>query len=76
MGKAVASAILLVMQPDRYGPWNNPSESALRSLGLWPAFSSGESLGSQYAKVNEVLCQLSQELGTDLWTLDALFYGL
>ncbi len=36
LGKAIATAILIVAYPDRYGVWNNTSEAALRQLGLWP----------------------------------------
>ena len=33
MGKNVASAILMVTQPDRYGVWNNRSEANMKRLG-------------------------------------------
>ena len=36
LGKALATAILLVVYPDRYGVWNNTSESGLKILGIWP----------------------------------------
>lgn len=34
LGKALATAILLVAYPDRYGVWNNASEAALKQLGI------------------------------------------
>lgn len=71
MGRAVITAILLVAYPDEYSVWNNTSEDALKYLGLWPTFDRGESFGSRYMKVNEVLRQLAEALATDLWTLDA-----
>lgn len=52
MGKNIATAILLITQPDRYGVWNNRSEAVMKQLGLWPQFQRGESLGNQYVKVN------------------------
>jgi hypothetical protein len=74
MGRAVVTAILLVAYPEDYGVWNNTSEGALKSLGLWPTFDRGESFGGRYLKVNSVLRELAQTLGTDLWTLDATMW--
>lgn len=76
MGKNVASAILLVTLPDRYGVWNNRSEANMKRLGIWPNFDRGESFGSRYVKVNQVLLQLRDTLQIDLWTLDALWWYL
>jgi len=76
MGKNVASAILIVTQPDRYGVWNNCSEASMNRLGIWPEFDRGESFGNRYVKVNQILLQLRDTLQTDLWTLDALWWYL
>jgi len=76
MGKNVASAILLVTHPDRYGVWNNRSEANMKRLGIWPQFDRGESFGSRYVKVNQFLLQLRDALQVDLWTLDALWWYL
>jgi hypothetical protein len=76
MGKNVASAILLVAQPDRYGVWNNRSEAAMKRLGIWPSFDRGESFGCRYVKVNQILLHLRDTLPTDLWTLDGLWWYL
>lgn len=76
MGKNVASAILLISHPERYGVWNNRSEANMKALGIWPTFERGESFGSRYVKVNEILLQLQDALKIDLWTLDALWYYL
>lgn len=76
MGKNVASAILLVTHPDRYGVWNNRSEANMKRLGIWPHFDRGESFGNRYVKVNQVLLQLRDALDIDLWTLDALWWYL
>ncbi len=74
LGKAIASAILLVAYPDKYGVWNNVSEVALKRLGIWPDFRRGESAGQRYEQVNALLVRLSKDLGIDLWTLDALLW--
>jgi hypothetical protein len=74
MGKNVASAILLVAHPCRYGVWNNRSEANMKRLGIWPNFHRGESFGSRYVKVNQILLQLRDALQIDLWTLDALWF--
>lgn len=54
--------------------WNNTSEGCLKSLGLWPIFERGESMGNRYSKINQTLLQLSKELNTDLWTLDGFLW--
>jgi len=76
MGKNVATGILIVMFPEKYGVWNSRSEGGLKKHGIWPSFERGESFGKRYVKVNEVLLRLCEELGTDLWTLDSLWYFL
>ena len=76
LGRNTATAILLVTQPDKYGVWNSSSEANLRQLGIWPTFEWGESFGSKYVKVNQVLLQLRDKLHTDLWTLDGLWWFL
>ncbi len=74
LGKGIATAMLLVAFPEKYGVWNNVSEKALRDLGVWPVFERGESFGHQYERVNDVLTHLGTELDVDLWTLDALLW--
>ena len=76
MGRAVASAILLVTKPEQYGVWNKCSNDSMIQLGILPKFEQGESLGNQYVKVNQVLLQLRDALATDLWTLDLLWWFL
>ncbi|HQY94826.1 MAG: endonuclease NucS domain-containing protein [Caldilinea sp.] len=76
MGRAVATAILLVAHPDRYGVWNTTSEAGLKALELWPRFERGEREGSRYATINVLLLELCAALQVDLWTLDALWYYL
>lgn len=75
MGKAIITAILQIVYPDKYGVWNNTSEAGLRVLKVWPKFEHGESIGSKYAKINEVLKELSRELNIDLWSLDSLWWA-
>jgi len=72
----VASAILLVARPDRYGVWNNRSEVSMKRLAIWPDFDRGESFGRRYVKVNQILLHLRDVLQTDLWTLDGLWWYL
>jgi hypothetical protein len=75
-GKALATAILLVSSPDKYGVWNNTSENALRQVGLWQEFVKGKTPGQQYEDINQLLKQISNDLKIDLWTLDALMWGI
>lgn len=74
LGRAVATAILTVAYQDRYGVWNNTSEEGMRSVGAWPQFARGLSIGARYEKINEILNQLASDLHVDLWTLDALWH--
>lgn len=74
MGKGIVTAVLYVANPEKHGVWNNKSETAMNELGIWPAFSRGTSFGEKYVQVNEVLLQLAEDLGTDLWTLDSLWH--
>lgn len=75
-GKALATAILLVSSPNENGVWNNTSEGALRQVGLWQEYVRGKTPGQQYEQLNQLLKQMSIDLGIDLWTLDALMWGL
>jgi len=74
MGKAIATAILFIACPDRYGIWNRTSQSGMIKLGVWPSFDRGESFGRQYIRVNQILLQLRDALKTDLWTLDYVWW--
>jgi hypothetical protein len=76
LGKAIATAILTVAYPEKYGVWNNTSEAALRKKQLWPHFDRGEGIGGRYDKVNNLLIRLSNDLSTDLWTLDAIWWAI
>lgn len=76
MGKGIITAILHVAHPERYGVWNNTSDSALVELGLMPRFDRGARFGERYAAINKVLRQVAASLDVDLWTLDALWWGL
>ena len=72
-GKAVATAILLVVYPERYGVWNRVTEEAMRRLGLWPEFPRGATAGQRYGILNQRLNAIAEELGLDLWALDSLW---
>lgn len=75
-GKALATAILLIVYPDRYGVWNSTSEAGLKALELWPDFDHGSTMGQKYEQINAILNSLAKDLGTDLWTIDALWWVL
>lgn len=74
IGKNIASAILIIMNPNKYGVWNNRSESRMKLMSLLPGFDRGDTFGKKYVKVNAVLRTLSNKLEIDLWTLDALWW--
>lgn len=74
LGKAVATAILQIMHPEKYGVYNGTSESGMARLNLLPDFDRGAPLSDRYAMINQILLGLAEELGIDLWTLDALWW--
>jgi len=74
MGKAIATSILLVAYPQKYGVWNGTSEAALKKLFIFPSMRLGG--GFRYKAINDLLLQLSSDLVIDLWTLDALWWQL
>jgi len=75
-GKGIITAILIVTYPDRYGVWNNTSESGLVELGLMPEWPRGASFGVRYKAINAVLNELARRLEVDLWTLDTIWWYL
>lgn len=75
-GKALATAILMVAYPDQYGVWNNTSEGALKTVALWGEYVRGRTPGQQYEQINKLLINLAKDLEIDLWTLDALMWGV
>lgn len=75
MASATVTAILLIMFPKKYGVWNKTTEKGLATLDLLPS-RNGMKLGEYYSEINDVLQQISRRMGTDLWTLDALWYYL
>jgi hypothetical protein len=76
LGKAIATAILTVAYPAKYGVWNNTSEAVLRKVELWPDFAKGEDIGGRYAKINALLARLAVDLEMDFWTLDAFWWAV
>ena len=55
---------------------NNVAERALKHLWLWPQGIGNASEAEVYEVVNHLLLRLASELGTDLWTLDYLWWYL
>ena len=76
LGRALITGILQVTYPERYGVLNNVAERALKHLRLWPQGIENASEAEVYEVVNHLLLRLASELGTDLWTLDYLWWYL
>jgi hypothetical protein len=74
LSKAVLTPILLIAYPERYGVWNQVSEGAMKTLGVWPDFESGQAFGHKYEQVNGQLVEIAGAVGVDLWVLDALWW--
>ncbi|HOU42273.1 MAG TPA: hypothetical protein PK829_13485, partial [Promineifilum sp.] len=73
IGRAIATPILHVVYPDRYGVWNSQSHAGLQAIGALPRFEPGWTDGQKYEAVNETLLALAEALRIDLWTLDAVW---
>lgn len=74
LGKGILSALLIVVNPNKYGVWNGTSEGGLIALGLFPEFDRGTTFGAKYDRINSTLNRLAAALDVDLWTLDALWW--
>lgn len=72
MGKAVTTPILLVVRPDKYGVWNEPSQQGLKRLNLLPNFSKGTSFADKYMAINKVLNELARNYDLSLWQVDGV----
>jgi len=78
-GNAMATAILLVHNVEKYGVWNKTSQNALDHLGLWK-WGNGNKM-EYYSNINETLIKLRDKVRKiysdtdfDLWKLDAVLY--
>ncbi len=77
MGKAIASAILHVAYPDRYGVWNKRVVASFRKLGVLEKLKLKGTI-EDYPLVNKLLLEIlkllkeeGKEIG--LWELDAIW---
>ena len=73
-GPAISTAILHVSNPQKYGVWNTTSQAGWVNTGLWPTQRANIPFGTYYQTVNEILKAIAEEIGVDLWTLDALWW--
>ena len=73
LGRAIATPILTVVYPEKYGVFNSRSERALKHFGLFPDFERGASFADRYIAVSEVLNRLAHEYNLSLLELDEVF---
>jgi hypothetical protein len=76
LGMPVLSAILLIIYPDKYGVWNNTSDTGLKLVRLWDKHWETQPTGKTYIEMNQIYQELCSYLKIDLWTLDALWWVL
>lgn len=74
MGKAIATPILLVVYPGKYGVWNELSQQGLERLNRFPRFGRGASFADKYTKINAVLNDLARQYNLTLWQVDSAFW--
>jgi len=73
LGRAVATPILAVVYPSKYGVFNSKSEYCLKYFGLLPNFKTKTSFAERYLAVNETLIRLAREHNLALLELDEVF---
>ena len=73
LGRAIATPILTVVYPEKYGVFNSRSERALKHFGLFPDLERGASFADRYIAVNEVLNQRAHKYDLSLLELDEVF---
>jgi hypothetical protein len=76
LGRAILTPILLVAYPEKYGVWNDISNSNLNLLQIMPEFDPDCPFGDRYVEVNRILKDLARRLQIDLWTLDNVDWKL
>lgn len=81
MGIGIATPILFVTYPEKYGVLNAKTEAGLKLLGAWPSKSATD--GELYERVNPILTWFRDEFnrklgqnGVDFWALDAYWHAL
>lgn len=68
-GPALATAILLVFQPDKYSVYNTKALNGMKSIGLFP-YATMNNFAEQYVSYNDKVIELSHEQGLSLWEMD------
>lgn len=74
-GKNLATGLLHVFNWQKYGVWNNRSQTVLKKLNRLPNISYSN-LGQSYNRFNSELQRLSRELEIDLAELDCFLWWL
>jgi len=74
LGRAVITAILHLVYPDKYGVYNRTVEQGLNELNRMPKFDRGERFGSRYCKINKALDNLARETGLSLAEVDSFMW--
>lgn len=70
--RAVLTAILMCVHPDKYAVYNSKSASGLTWLGLNRARKT-DSLGQQYVEINKACREVKERLNRDLELVDLMF---
>lgn len=60
IGKGLATSILMDLNSQKYATWNNKTNMGLEALGLSPQFAWGDSWGTRYEKVMEIIRRIRE----------------
>lgn len=73
LGRAVATPILMVVYPEKYGVYNRISEAGLETIELLPKFKLSDPFSKRYLAVNNVLLGIASERNVPLYLVDTMF---
>ncbi len=73
LGRAVATPILMLVYPDKYGVYNNTSEAGLKNMGRLPGIKDSESFTKRYLAINKALLDIAAECQIPLYLVDTMF---
>lgn len=70
LGKAILTAILLVVFPKKYAVYNKVTEYAMKYFEIFPKFTGTETAGDKYLKINTVINDIANRNRLSLWQMD------
>lgn len=73
LGKAILTAILFVVYPDKYAVYNETTKGGLKALELLPDLS-GKGFAEEYLEVNRIIEETADKCDMNLWQVDEVWW--